>query len=101
MFDIIFSRLVVNENIVQISLIKVIKIFEKNVIHILLINIDSFVNSNNNTRYLYISSEITNVIKFSLFKCIRNLLKIIIIFNRIKYLQSCILIKISSINKIK
>ena len=38
MFDIIFSRLVVNENIIQINLTKVIEIFEKNVIYILLVN---------------------------------------------------------------
>ena len=42
MFDMIFSRLVIDENIIQISLTKVIEIFEKNVIHILLIN-DRFV----------------------------------------------------------
>ena len=38
MFNMIIFYLVVNENIVQISLIKVIKIFEKNVIYVLLIN---------------------------------------------------------------
>ena len=48
--------------------------------------IEFLVNSNNNIRYLYISKEITNVIKFSLFKYIRNLLKAIMMFNRIKYL---------------
>ena len=63
--------------------------------------IESFVSSNENIRYLYVSSEVTNVIKFSLFECIYNLLKAIIIFNRVKYLQYCILIKISFINKIK
>ena len=63
--------------------------------------IGSFVNSNNNTRYLYALKNVTNVIKFSLFKYIRNLLKVVIIFNRVRYLQSYILIKISSINKIK
>ena len=63
--------------------------------------IESFVNPNNNTRYLYISRNITNIIKFSLSECIRNLLKVIIIFNRVKYLQSYILIKTSSINEIK
>ena len=63
--------------------------------------IESFVNSNNNTRYLYASKNITNVIKSLLFKCIRNLLKAVMIFNRVKYLQSYILIKISSINEIK
>ena len=62
---------------------------------------ESFVNSNENIRYLYASSEVTNVIKFSLFEYIRNLLKIIIIFNRLRYLQPCILIKISFINEIK
>ena len=62
---------------------------------------DSFVNSNDNTRYLYVSNEITNVIKFSLFECIRNLLKTTIIFNRVRYLQLCILIKTSFINEIK
>ena len=45
-----------------------------------------FVNSNENTRYFYVSSEIMNIIKFLLFECIRNLLKAIIIFNRVKYL---------------
>ena len=63
--------------------------------------IDSFVSSNDNIRYLYVSSEVTKVIKFSLFECIRNLLKIIIMFNRVRYLQSCILIRISFINEIK
>ena len=62
---------------------------------------ESFVNSNNNIRYLYISREITNIIKFSLSECIRNLLKTIMIFNYVKYLQFCILIKISFINEIK
>ena len=62
---------------------------------------ESFVNSNDNTRYLYALKNITNVIKFSLFECIHNLLKAIMIFNRVRYLQSCILIKISSINEIK
>ena len=38
MFNMIFSRFVINENIVQISLTKIIKIFKKNVIYILLIN---------------------------------------------------------------
>ena len=63
--------------------------------------IESFVNSNNNIRYLYASSEVTNVIKILLFECIRSLLKAIIIFNRERYLQSYILIKTSSINEIK
>ena len=63
--------------------------------------IESFVNSNENIRYLYALNEITNVIKFSLFECIFNLLKAIMIFNRIRYLQSCILVKISSINEIR
>ena len=62
---------------------------------------ESFVNSNNNIRYLYISSEITNIIKFSLFEYIRNLLKAIIIFNRIKYLQPYILVRTLFINEIK
>ena len=62
---------------------------------------DSLVNSNDNIRYLYTLSEITNIIKYLLFKCIRNLLKVIIIFNRVKYLQSYIFIKTSFINKIK
>ena len=44
---------------------------------------------------------LTNIIKFSLFKCIRSLLKTIIILNRVKYLQFYIFIKISFINKIK
>ena len=63
--------------------------------------IESFVNSNDNTRYLYASRDVTNVIKFSLFECIRNLLKAIMIFRRVRYLQSCILAKTSSINEIK
>ena len=63
--------------------------------------IDSFINSNDNIRYLYILKEITNVIKFSLFECLRNLLKAVMIFNRVRYLQLCILIKTSSINEIK
>ena len=63
--------------------------------------IESFINSNESIRYLYALSEITNIIKFSLFECIRNLLKAIMIFNRVRYLQSCILIKTSSINEIK
>ena len=62
---------------------------------------ESFVNSNDNTRYLYILKNITNVIKFSLFKCIRNLLKAVMIFNRVRYLQPYIFIKTSSINEIK
>ena len=48
--------------------------------------IDSFVNSNNNIRYLYALREITNVIKFLLFEYIRNLLKAVMIFNYIRYL---------------
>ena len=63
--------------------------------------IKSFINLNDKIRYLYISRNVMNVIKFSLFECIRNLLKTIMIFNRVKYLQSYILIKTSSINKIK
>ena len=63
--------------------------------------IESFINSNENIRYLYTSSEVTNVIKFSLFKCIRNLLKAVMIFNCVRYLQPYILIKTSFINKIK
>ena len=63
--------------------------------------IESFVNSNNNTRYLYISKNVTNIIKFSLFEYIRNLLKAVMIFNRIRYLQPYILAKTSSINEIK
>ena len=63
--------------------------------------IESFINSNNNIRYLYTSKNVTNITKFLLFKCIRNLLKIVIIFNRIRYLQFCIFIKVSSINEIK
>ena len=62
---------------------------------------DPFVNSNDNIRYLYVSSEITKVMKSSLFECIRNLLKAVIMFNRIRYLQSYILTKISFINEIK
>ena len=60
-----------------------------------------FINSNNNIRYLYALKEITNVIKILLFKCFRNLLKVFIIFNRIRYLQFYILIKTSSISEIK
>ena len=41
------------------------------------------------------------MIKFSLFKYIRNLLKIIIMLNRIKYLQFYIFIKILFVNEIK
>ena len=63
--------------------------------------IESLINSNNNIRYLYILREITNVIKILLFKSIRILLKAIIIFNRVRYLQLYILIKISLINEIK
>ena len=63
--------------------------------------IESFVNLNDNIRYLYVSKDVTNVIKSLLFECIRNLLKTIMIFNRVKYLQPYILIKISLINKIK
>ena len=63
--------------------------------------IDSFINSNDNTRYLYALKKITNVIKFSLFECIPNLLKVVIIFNRIRYLQPYILIKTLFINEIK
>ena len=63
--------------------------------------IESFINSNNSTRYLHTLKKLTNIIKILLFKCIRNLLKVVIIFNRIKYLQFYILIKISLINKIK
>ena len=63
--------------------------------------IESFINSNNNTRYLYVSKTVINVIKFLLSECIRNLLKTIMKFKRVKYLQSCIFIKISSINEIK
>ena len=63
--------------------------------------IELFVNSNDNIRYLYVLRNVTNIIKFSLFECIRNLLKAIIIFNRIKYLQLYIFIKTSLINEIK
>ena len=63
--------------------------------------IESFINSNNNIRYLYILRKITNVIKLLLFEYIRNLLKIVIIFNRIRYLHSYIFIKILFINEIK
>ena len=48
--------------------------------------IESFVNSNNNIRYLYALKEVTNILKFSLFECIRSLLKIVMIFNYVKYL---------------
>ena len=48
--------------------------------------IESFINSNNNIRYLYALRNVTNVINFLLFECIRNLLKAVMIFNSIKYL---------------
>ena len=48
--------------------------------------IKSFVNSNESIRYLYTLNEITNIIKFSLFECIRNLLKAVMIFNYMRYL---------------
>ena len=38
MFNIIFFDSAINENVVQINLIKVIEIFKKNIIYILLIN---------------------------------------------------------------
>ena len=38
MFNVIFFDLVINENIIQICLIKVIEVFKKNIVHILLIN---------------------------------------------------------------
>ena len=63
--------------------------------------IESFVNSNDNIRYLYASKNVTNIIKFLLFECIRSLLKAVIIFNRIRYLQPCIFIKTSLINEIE
>ena len=63
--------------------------------------IESFVSSNNNIRYLYALKKITNIIKSLLFECIRNLLKAITIFNRIKYLQSCVFVIVSFINEIK
>ena len=37
-FNIIFFDFIINENIIQICLIKVIKIFKENVVYILLIN---------------------------------------------------------------
>ena len=55
---------------------------------------EPFVNLNDNIQYLYVSKNVTNEIQFSLFECIRNSLKIIIIFNRVKYLQFYIFIKI-------
>ena len=63
--------------------------------------IESFINSNNSIRYLYILREITNVVKILLFERIRNLLKVIIIFNCVKYLEFYIFVKISLINEIK
>ena len=63
--------------------------------------IESFVNSNNNIRYLYVLKKITNIIKFLLFEDIRNLSKVIMMFNRIKYLQLYTFIKILLINKTK
>ena len=38
MFDMIFLDLVVDENIIQICLIKIIEIFKENIVYILLIN---------------------------------------------------------------
>ena len=38
MFNVIFFGFAINENIIQIYLIKVIKIFKKNIVYILLIN---------------------------------------------------------------
>ena len=61
----------------------------------------SFISSNDNTRYLYISSEVTKIMKFLLFEYIRNLLKAVMISNHIRYLQSYILARISFINEIK
>ena len=61
----------------------------------------SFVNSNDKTRYLYASKNVTNVIKSLLSEYIRNLLKTVMIFNRVRYLQPYILIKTSSINEIE
>ena len=63
--------------------------------------VESFVNSNDNIRYLYTLKNVTKMIKFLLFECIRNLLKTIMIFNRVRYLQSYIFIKTSLINEIK
>ena len=47
---------------------------------------ESFVSLNDNIRYLYVSKNVTNVIKSLLFECIRSLFKVIIIFNRVRYL---------------
>ena len=63
--------------------------------------IESFINSNNNIRYLYVLRNVKNIIKFLLSKYIRNLLKAIMIFSRMRYLQLYILTKISLINEIK
>ena len=38
MFNVIFLNLIINENIIQICLTKIIKIFKKNIVYILLIN---------------------------------------------------------------
>ena len=62
---------------------------------------EPFINSNNNIRYLYTLKKIINIIKSLLFECIRNLLKMIIIFSRVRYLQFCIFVKTSLINEIK
>ena len=43
---------------------------------------------NKSTLYLYTSKEITNIIKFSLFEYILNLLNIAIISRRVIYLYS-------------
>ena len=47
--------------------------------------IESLVNSKDYTRYLYISKKRINIIKVLLFECIYNLLKVVIIFNCIKF----------------
>ena len=57
--------------------------------------------SNDRTRYLYVSREVMNIVKFSLLECILNLLKAAIMSSLVRYLHSWICAKISSINGIE
>ena len=61
----------------------------------------SLIRSNESTLYLYTSREIINIVKSSLFECILNLLNIAIIFRRVIYLYSWILVSILSIKRIE
>ena len=47
-----------------------------------------FISLNDRTRYLYISREVINIVKFSLSKYILNLLKAAIISSLVRYLYS-------------